>query len=43
MKAVGRATSFVTAEDRDQIRSIEKLLGRPVPLATKKPVPGRSH
>jgi ATP-dependent RNA helicase RhlE len=33
MKAVGRATSFVTAEDHAQIRSIEKLLGRPVPHA----------
>jgi ATP-dependent RNA helicase RhlE len=33
MKAVGRATSFVTAEDHAQIRSIEKLLGRTVPHA----------
>ena len=43
MKAVGRATSFVTADDQHQIRSIEKLLGRPVPLATKKPVLTRPH
>ena len=33
MKAVGRATSFVTAEDHAQIRSIEKLLGKSVPHA----------
>ena len=33
MKAVGSATSFVTAEDFRQIRAIEKLLGQPVPCA----------
>jgi len=43
MKAVGRATSFVTADDHHQIRSIEKLLGRPVPLATKSPALTRPH
>ena len=43
MKAVGRATSFVTADDHQQIRSIEKLLGRSVPLATKSPELTRSR
>ena len=33
MKATGRATSFVTREDHEQLRDIERLLGRPVPLA----------
>jgi ATP-dependent RNA helicase RhlE len=33
MKATGRATSFVTREDRDQLRDIERLLGHAVPLA----------
>src|SRR5206468_3885784 len=33
VKASGRATSFVTADDHVQLRAIEKLLGRPVPLA----------
>jgi ATP-dependent RNA helicase RhlE len=33
MKTTGRATSFVTGEDRDQLRDIERLLGRAVPLA----------
>jgi ATP-dependent RNA helicase RhlE len=41
MKAVGRATSFVTTDDHHQIRAIEKLLGRPVPHATGSPVPAR--
>src|SRR5437899_10057029 len=36
VKASGRATSFVTADDHVQLRAIEKLLGRSVPLA-----PGR--
>jgi len=31
MKAVGRATSFVTEEDSHQMRAIEKLLGQPIP------------
>jgi ATP-dependent RNA helicase RhlE len=33
MNATGRATSFVTAEEHDQLRAIEKLLGQAVPLA----------
>lgn len=33
MTATGRATSFVTAEDRGQLHAIEKLLGSRVPLA----------
>ena len=33
MKTTGRATSFVTFEERDQLCAIEKLLGRSVPLA----------
>ena len=33
MKAVGSATSFVTAEDSRHMRDIEKLLGQPVPSA----------
>lgn len=37
MKAVGRATSFVTIEDAHQIRAIEKLLGKPVPCAPGSP------
>ncbi|MEW6543432.1 MAG: DEAD/DEAH box helicase [Nitrospirota bacterium] len=43
MKTEGRATSFVTADDRDQIRSIEKLLGRPVPTAAGSQAPGYAH
>ena len=39
MKAVGRATSFVTSEDHYQIRAIEKLLGRPVPRAAGSAAP----
>ena len=38
MKATGRATSFVTAEDPRQLRAIERLLGHAVPLA-----PGSQH
>jgi ATP-dependent RNA helicase RhlE len=34
MKATGRATSFVTREDREQLRDIERLLGHAVPLAS---------
>ncbi|MGH7259501.1 MAG: DEAD/DEAH box helicase [Nitrospiraceae bacterium] len=37
MHATGRATSFVTAEDREQLRAIEKLLGKSVPLAAGSP------
>jgi ATP-dependent RNA helicase RhlE len=33
MKMTGRATSFVTGEDRQQLRDIERLLGHAVPLA----------
>lgn len=33
MKTTGRATSFVTGEDQQQLRSIERLLGHAVPLA----------
>lgn len=33
MKTTGRATSFVTGEDRQQLRDIERLLGHAVPLA----------
>jgi ATP-dependent RNA helicase RhlE len=40
MKMTGRATSFVTAEERDQLRAIETLLGHPVPLAAGSPRPG---
>ncbi len=44
MKMTGRATSFVTSEDRDQLRAIETLLGHPVPLAEGSPCPSdRPH
>jgi ATP-dependent RNA helicase RhlE len=33
MKTTGRATSFVTAEDPQQLKAIEHLLGQAVPLA----------
>jgi ATP-dependent RNA helicase RhlE len=33
MKMTGRATSFVTYEEREQLRAIETLLGHAVPLA----------
>ncbi len=33
MRATGRATTFVTAEDHEQLRAIEQLLGQPVPRA----------
>ena len=39
MKASGRATSFVTVEDRYQFRAIEKLLGTAVPRAAGSPAP----
>ncbi len=40
MKMTGRATSFVTAEDHDQLKAIETLLGHAVPLAEGSPGPG---
>ena len=44
MKMTGRATSFVTSEERDQLRAIETLLGHPVPLAEGSPLPSdRPH
>lgn len=41
MKTTGRATSFVTGEDRQQLRDIERLLGHAVPLApgSDRPLP----
>lgn len=39
MHATGKATSFVTAEDHEHLRAIEKLLGRSVPLAEGSPSP----
>ena len=39
MKMTGQATSFVTFEERDQLRAIETLLGHPVPLAEGSPRP----
>lgn len=33
MKTTGRATSFVTGEDHQQLRDIERVLGHAVPLA----------
>jgi len=39
MKTTGRATSFVTGEDRSQLRDIERLLGHAVPLAAGSGVP----
>ena len=44
MKMTGRATSFVTFEERDQLRAIETLLGHAVPLAEGSPYPNdRPH
>ena len=39
MKMTGRATSFVTFEERDQLCAIETLLGHAVPLAEGSPRP----
>jgi ATP-dependent RNA helicase RhlE len=39
MKATGRATSFITAEDPQQLRAIERLLGHAVPWASGSPQP----
>ena len=43
MKTTGRATSFVTAEDPQQLRAIERLLGHAVPLALGSPQPSSDH
>ena len=43
MKALGRATSFVTAEDHLQFRAIERLLGKSVPHAAGSRVPNYAH
>jgi ATP-dependent RNA helicase RhlE len=37
MRATGRATTFVTAEDQDQLHAIERLLGQAVPRAEGSP------
>jgi ATP-dependent RNA helicase RhlE len=39
MKTTGRATSFITSEDPQQLRAIERLLGRAVPWASGSPQP----
>jgi ATP-dependent RNA helicase RhlE len=39
MKTTGRATSFVTAEDPQQLNAIERLLGHAVPWAAGSPHP----
>jgi ATP-dependent RNA helicase RhlE len=39
MKTTGRATSFVTSEDPQQLRAIERLLGCAVPWASGSPRP----
>jgi ATP-dependent RNA helicase RhlE len=39
MKMTGRATSFITAEDPQQLRAIEHLLGHAVPWASGSPQP----
>jgi ATP-dependent RNA helicase RhlE len=39
MKTTGRATSFVTSEDPQQLRAIERLLGHAVPWASGSPQP----
>ena len=39
MKTTGRATSFVTPEDPQQLRDIERLLGHAVPWADDSPQP----
>ena len=37
MRTTGRATTFVTAEDQEQLRAIERLLGQSVPRAEGSP------
>jgi ATP-dependent RNA helicase RhlE len=39
MKSTGRATSFVTADDPQQLNAIERLLGHAVPWAAGSPQP----
>jgi ATP-dependent RNA helicase RhlE len=39
MKATGRATSFITDEDQQQLHAIERLLGQAVPWASGSPHP----
>ncbi len=41
VKASGRATSFITAEDHMQLRAIEKLLGQPIPRAAGSAAPAQ--
>ena len=44
MKMTGRATSFVTFEEHEQLCAIETMLGHPVPLAEGSPGPSdRPH
>ncbi|MBS0151668.1 MAG: C-terminal helicase domain-containing protein, partial [Nitrospira sp.] len=42
MKTTGRATSFVTSEDAQQLRAIERLLGQTVPVAPGGGAPGHA-
>ena len=42
VKASGRATSFITADDHLQLRAIEKLLGQPIPRAAGSAPPAHS-
>ncbi len=39
VKASGRATSFITADDHLQLRAIEKLMGQAIPLAVGSAAP----
>jgi len=43
MKATGRATSFITAEDPEQLHAIERLLGHAVPWAPGSQQPSFGH
>ena len=43
MKATGRATSFITAEDPEQLHAIERLLGHAVPWAPGSQQPSFRH
>ncbi|MBH0208987.1 MAG: DEAD/DEAH box helicase [Nitrospira sp.] len=42
MKTTGRATSFVTSEDTQQLRAIERLLGQAVPIVPGSGTPGHA-